>query len=127
MDKITRNKCSYFKDEILKFISKDLENSNYLHLIYSFYEISGGEEDEFILKALKPFIDKFEKNSIDIQEIDASISTKISDIILNIYEENLDDNTLKNQCLDYIDKMVKEDLYYFEKKVNEKFDLLSIT
>lgn len=127
MDKITRNKCSYFKDEILKFISKDLENSNYLHLIYSFYEISGEEEDEFILKALKPFIDKFEKNSIDIQEIDASISTKISDIILNIYEENLDDNTLKNQCLDYIDKMVKEDLYYFEKKVNEKFDLLSIT
>ena len=31
-----------FKDEILKFISKDLENSNYLHLIYSFYEISRG-------------------------------------------------------------------------------------
>ena len=114
MSKVTRNKCSYFKDEILKYISKDLDNSNYLILINTFYEISGGEEDEFILKALKPFIDKFEKNSIDIQKIDASISTRISDIILKIYEENLADELIKNQCLDYIDIMVKEDLYYFE-------------
>lgn len=124
MSKITRHKCAYFKDEILKFISKDLDYSNYLHLIYSFNEISGGEEDEFILKALKPFIDKFEKNSIDIQKIDASISTRISDIILKIYEENLFEDTIKNQCLDYIDIMVKEDLYYLENKLNEKFDFL---
>lgn len=124
MAKITENKCSYFKDEILEYISKDLDNNNYLHLINSFYELSGGEEDEFILKALKPFIDNFEKNSIDIQKIDASISTRISDILLNIYEENLDDDTIKNQCLDYIDIIVKEDLYYFENKLNEKFDFL---
>ena len=123
MNKITKNKCSYFKDEILKYISKDLDNYNYLDLINSFYEISGGEEDEFILNAIKPFIDKFEKNSIDIQKIDASISTRISDIILNIYEENLCDETIKKQCLDYIDIIVKEDLYYFEKKLNEKFEL----
>ncbi len=124
MSKVTRNKCSYFKDEILKYISKDLDNSNYLILINTFYEISGGEEDEFILKALKPFIDKFEKNSIDIQKIDASISTRISDIILKIYEENLADELIKNQCLDYIDIMVKEDLYYFENKLSERFELL---
>ena len=124
MSKITRNKCSYFKDEILKYISKDLDYSNYLRLINTFYEISGGEEDEFILKSLKPFIDKFEKNSIDIQKIDASISIRISDIILKIYEENLVDELIKNQCLDYIDIMVKEDLYYFEKKLNERFELL---
>lgn len=124
MNKITRNKCSYFKDEILKYISKDLDNYNYLHLINSFYEISGGEEDEFILKAIKPFIDNFEKNSIDIRKIDASISTRISDIILKIYEENLSDESIKDQCLNYIDIMVKDDLYYFENKLNEKFELL---
>ncbi len=123
MNKITKNKCSYFNDEILKYISKDLDNYNYLDLINSFYEISGGEEDEFILNAIKPFIDKFEKNSIDIRKIDASISTRISDIILNIYEENLCDEKIKKQCLDYIDIIVKEDLYYFEKKLNEKFEL----
>ena len=95
MSKITKHKCAYFKDEILKFISKDLDYSNYLHLIYSFYEISGGEEDEFILKALKPFIDKFKKNSIDIRKIDASISTRISDIMLKIYEENLFEDMIK--------------------------------
>lgn len=124
MDKITRNNCSYFEDEILKYISKDLDNHYYLHLINSFYEISGGEEDEFILKAIKPFIDYFEKNSIDIRKIDASISTRISDIILKIYEKNLGDNPIKNQCLDYIDIIVKDDLYYFENKLNEKFELL---
>lgn len=124
MDKITRNNCSYFKDEILKYISKDLDNNYYLHLINSFYEISGGEEDEFILNAIKPFIDYFEKNSIDIRKIDASISTRISDIILKIYEENLGDDSIKNQCLDYIDIIVKDDLYYFENKLNEKFELL---
>ena len=124
MTKITRNKCSYFKDEILKYISKNLDNYNYLHLINSFYEISGGEEDDFILKSIKPFIDEFEKNSIDIRKIDASISTRISDIILRIYKENLDDDTIKNQCLDYIDIIVKEDLYNFEKKLNENFDFL---
>lgn len=124
MSKIARYKSSYFKDEILKFISKDLDYSKYLQLIYSFYEISGDEEDEFILKALKPFIDKFEKNSIDIQKIDASVSTRISDIILKIYEENLFEDKIKNQCLDYIDIMVKEDLYYLENKLNEKFDFL---
>lgn len=58
-------------------------------------EISGGEEDKFILKTLKPFIDKFEKNSIDIQKIDASISTRISDIMLKIYEENLFEDMIK--------------------------------
>lgn len=125
MDKIARNKCYYFEDEILKYIYKDLDYSHYLHLMNSFYEISGGEEDEFILKAIKPFIDNFEKNSIDIRKIDALISTRISDIILKIYEENLYDKSIKNQCLDYIDLMVKEDLYYFENKVNEKFDLLN--
>ena len=119
MSKIVKNKCYYFEDEILKYISKDLDYSYYLHLIYSFSEISGGEEDEFILKAIKPFIDKFEKESIDIQKVDASISTLISKIILKIYEENIDDKSIKNQCLDYIDLMVKEDLYYFEKKLNE--------
>ena len=124
MSKITRNKCSYFKDEILKYISKDLDYSNYLRLINTFYEISGGEEDEFILKAVKPFIVKFEKDSIDIQKIDASISTRISDIILKIYEKNLNDDLIKNLCLDYIDIMVKEDLYYFEDKLNERFELL---
>ena len=118
MNKITKNKCSYFNDEILKYISKDLDNYNYLDLINSFYEISGGEEDEFILNAIKPFIDKFEKNNIDIRKIDASISTRISDIILNIYEENLCDEKIKKQCLDYIDIIVKEDLYYFKKKLN---------
>lgn len=122
MSKIARNKCHYFEDEILKYISKDLNYSHYLHLIYSFSEISGGEEDEFILKAIKPFIDNFEKNSIDIRKVDASISTLISDIILKIYEENLDDEPIKNKCLDYIDIMVKEDLYYFENKLNEKFN-----
>lgn len=124
MAKITRNKCHYFKDEILIYISKDLDNYNYLHLINSFYEISGGEEDEFILKAIKPFIDEFEKNSIDIRKIDASISTRISEIILKIYKENLDDNAIKNHCLDYIDIIVKEDLYRFENKLNENFDFL---
>ena len=124
MNNITRNNCSYFKDEILKYISKDLDNNYYLHLINSFYEISGGEEDEFILNAIKPFIDYFEKNSIDIRKIDASISTRISDIILKIYEENPGDDSIKNQCLDYIDIIVKEDLYYFENKLNEKFELL---
>lgn len=124
IDKITRNNCSYFKDEILKYISKDLDNNYYLHLINSFYEISGEEEDEFILKAIKPFIDDFEKNNIDIRKIDASISTRISDIILKIYEENLGDDLIKNQCLDYIDIIVKDDLYYFENKLNEKFELL---
>ena len=124
MSKVTRNKCSYFKDEILKYISKDLDNSNYLILINTFYEISGGEEDEFILKAVKPFIVKFEKDSIDIQKIDASISTRISDIILKIYEKNLNDDLIKNLCLDYIDIMVKEDLYYFEDKLSERFELL---
>ena len=124
MNKITRNKCSYFKDEILKYISKDFDNYNYLPLINSFYEISGEEEDEFILKAIKPFIDNFEKNSIDIRKIDASISTRITDIILKIYEENLGDESIKDQCLDYIDIIVKEDLYYFEDKVNKKFDFL---
>ena len=124
MAKITKNKCHYFKNEILKYISKDLDNYKYLHLINSFYEISGGEEDEFILKAIKPFIDEFEKNSIDIRKIDASISTRISDIILKIYKENLDDNTIKNQCLDYIDIIVKEDLYNFENKLNKNFDFL---
>lgn len=123
MDKIARNKCYYFEDEILKYISKDLEPSHYLHLINSFSEISGGEEDEFILKAIKPFIDKFEENGIDIRKRDASISTIISDIILKIYEQNLDDESIKNKCLDYIDLIVKEDLYYFDKKLNEKFDL----
>lgn len=124
MNQITTNRCYYFKDEILEYISLDLDNSYYLHLIYGFYEISGGEEDEFILKAIKPFIDKFEKNSIDIRKVDASISTRISDIILEIYEENQDDDSIKNQCLDYIDIIVKEDLYYFEKKLNE-FDLFN--
>ena len=124
MSKIARNKCYYFKDEILKYISKDLDYSHYLDLIYSFSEISGGEEDEFILKAIKPFIDKFEKESVDIRKVDALLSTLISDIILKIYEENLDDETIKNQCLDYIDIMVKEDLYKFENKLNEKFELL---
>ena len=95
-----------------------------MHLINSFYEISGGEEDEFILNAIKPFIDYFEKNSIDIRKIDASISTRISDIILKIYEENLGDDSIKNQCLNYIDIIVKDDLYYFENKLNEKFELL---
>ena len=79
------------------------------------------------MKALKPFIDKFEKNSIDIQKIDASISTRISDIILKIYEENLADELIKNQCLDYIDIMVKEDLYYFENKLSERFEFLLCT
>ena len=125
MSKIARNKCHYFEDEILKYISKDLDYSNYWHLIYSFSEISGGEEDEFILKAIKPFIDKFENNSIDIRKADASISTLISDIILKIYEENIDDEQIKNQCLDYIDIMVKEDLYNFENKLNEKFNLFN--
>ena len=125
MSKIARNKCHYFEDEILNYISKDLDYSNYWHLIYSFSEISGGEEDEFILKAMKPFIDKFEKNSIDIRKVDASISTLISDIILKIYEENIYDESIKNQCLDYIDIMVKEDLYNFENKLNEKFNLFN--
>lgn len=125
MSKIARNKCHYFEDEILKYISKDLEYSHYLHLIYSFSEITGGEEDEFILKAINPFIDNFEKNSIDIRKVDASISTLISDIILKIYEENLYDEPIKNTCLDYIDIMVKEDLYNFENKLNEKFNLFN--
>ena len=125
MNKIVRNKCYYFEDEILKYISKDLDYSHYLHLIYGFSEISGGEEDGFILKALKPFIDNFEKNSIDLRKVDASISTLISDIILKIYEEKIDDKTIKKQCLDYIDIMVKEDLYNLEDKFNEKFNLFN--
>lgn len=76
------------------------------------------------MNLLKPFIDEFEKNSIDIRKIDASISTHISDIILKIYEENLEDDLIKNQCLDYMDIMLKEDLYYFEKKLKEKSFLL---
>ena len=125
MSKIVRNKCYYFEDEILKYISKDLNYSYYLHLIDSFNEISGGEEDEFILKALKPFINKFEKERIDIRKVDASISSRISDIILKIYEENASDDTIKNQCLDYIDIIVKDDLYYFEDKLNETFNLFN--
>ena len=61
------------------------------------------------MNLLKPFIDEFEKNSIDIRKIDALISTHISNIILKIYEENLEDDLIKNQCLDYMDIMVKED------------------
>lgn len=36
MAKIAKNKCPYFKDEILKYISKNLDNNKYVHLIIVF-------------------------------------------------------------------------------------------